>query len=45
MRALDKVMISARLHPSIVKRLDKYCQKRKLTRQAVIEMALDRYLS
>ncbi|MBA7679374.1 hypothetical protein ES703_87666 [subsurface metagenome] len=44
MRAMDKVMISARLPPQIVKRLDKHCQQRKLTRQAVIEKALERYL-
>ncbi|MBA7692398.1 hypothetical protein ES703_100965 [subsurface metagenome] len=44
MRAQEKPIISARVPSSIVKRLDKHCQKRRLTRQAVIEKALDRYL-
>ncbi|MBA7643803.1 hypothetical protein ES703_51536 [subsurface metagenome] len=44
MRTQDKPIVSARVHPAILKRLDKHCQKRKLTRQVVIEKALDVYL-
>ena len=45
MKQSDKPIISARVHPAIVKRLEKYRQKHKVVfRQTVIEQALDKYL-
>ena len=41
----DKPIISARIRPATVKRLDNYCQTHSIPfRQTVIEQALDKYL-
>ena len=39
---IPKQVISAKVHFAMLKRLDRYCYKKKITRQAGIQRALDK---